>query len=309
MSWLQGADPVPGDPRSCDAIEHVIVPRARDLGGFEVRRALPSAQEAHDRPVHLLRPHGPRRFPARQRHRRPPPPAYRAGDGDLPVRRRNVAPRQPRHRAGDLARRGQPYDRGARNRAFRARRRRSATADPSHCSASKPGSRCRTRTRSRAWGSLMPAQTSLPLHRGRGQARPVDHGRDCTAYLAGRDFPRYELLCRSRPGARRRAAPRSGLRRARRFTSPSGEIDIAGERFEPGRLLVFKPGDRILDHGAVQRAVDAAGGEPMDGPRHIWWNFVSSRKDRIDQAKEDWKQGRFGLVPGDELEFIPLPER
>jgi hypothetical protein len=50
------------------------------------------------------------------------------------------------------------------------------------------------------------------------------------------------------------------------------------------------------------------GGAPLDGERHIWWNFVSSSKDRIEQAKEDWKEGRFPKVPGDEAEFIPLPE-
>lgn len=49
------------------------------------------------------------------------------------------------------------------------------------------------------------------------------------------------------------------------------------------------------------------GGEPLDGPRHLWWNFVSSSKERIEQAKLDWEAGRFGTVPGDESEFIPLP--
>ena len=49
------------------------------------------------------------------------------------------------------------------------------------------------------------------------------------------------------------------------------------------------------------------GGAAMDGPRHIWWNFVSSRKERIEAAKADWKAGRFNLVPGDTVEFIPLP--
>jgi redox-sensitive bicupin YhaK (pirin superfamily) len=49
------------------------------------------------------------------------------------------------------------------------------------------------------------------------------------------------------------------------------------------------------------------GGEPMDGPRHIWWNFVSSSKERIAQARDDWRAGRFALVPGDEKEIIPLP--
>jgi redox-sensitive bicupin YhaK (pirin superfamily) len=51
------------------------------------------------------------------------------------------------------------------------------------------------------------------------------------------------------------------------------------------------------------------GGAAMDGPRHIWWNFVSSRQDRIEAAKADWQAGRFPLVPGDTSEFIPLPER
>ena len=50
------------------------------------------------------------------------------------------------------------------------------------------------------------------------------------------------------------------------------------------------------------------GGAPMDGPRHIWWNFVSSTKDRIDAAKADWKAGRFAKVFGDEKDFVPLPE-
>jgi hypothetical protein len=50
------------------------------------------------------------------------------------------------------------------------------------------------------------------------------------------------------------------------------------------------------------------GGAAMDGPRHIWWNFVSSRQERIEQAKAEWKARRFDIVPGDEQEFIPLPE-
>ncbi|HEV2607413.1 MAG TPA: pirin-like C-terminal cupin domain-containing protein, partial [Xanthomonadaceae bacterium] len=50
------------------------------------------------------------------------------------------------------------------------------------------------------------------------------------------------------------------------------------------------------------------GGEPLDGPRHLWWNFVSSSKERIEQAKQDWLEGRFGKIAGDD-EFIPLPDR
>jgi redox-sensitive bicupin YhaK (pirin superfamily) len=78
--------------------------------------------------------------------------------------------------------------------------------------------------------------------------------------------------------------------------------------YSAGQLLIFKPGAKI-----TLRAPESSptrmmllGGEPMDGPRHIWWNFVSSSKDRIEQAKEDWKAGRFARVP-EETEFIPLP--
>jgi len=87
----------------------------------------------------------------------------------------------------------------------------------------------------------------------------------------------------------------------------SGEIDILGDRFTAGRLLVFRPGDRITVTAVSASRLAILGGAVMDGPRHIWWNFVSSRQDRIDQAKADWKAGRFDTVPG-ESEFIPLPE-
>ena len=87
----------------------------------------------------------------------------------------------------------------------------------------------------------------------------------------------------------------------------SGEVDIAGDRFEAGRLLVFKPGDRITVTAGSDAHLVLLGGAAMDGPRHIWWNFVSSRKERIEQAKADWKLRRFDSVPGDESEFIPLP--
>jgi redox-sensitive bicupin YhaK (pirin superfamily) len=88
-----------------------------------------------------------------------------------------------------------------------------------------------------------------------------------------------------------------------------GEIDIAGDKFGSDRLLVFKPGDGITIRAVSKAHFTIFGGEPMDGPRHIWWNFVSSRKDRIEQAKAEWTAGHFQKVPGDEIEFIPLPEK
>ena len=87
----------------------------------------------------------------------------------------------------------------------------------------------------------------------------------------------------------------------------SGAIEIAGDGFGPGQLLVFRPGDRISVRATEAARFMVLGGEPMDGPRHLWWNFVSSRPERIEQAKEDWRQARFDTVPG-ESEFIPLPE-
>jgi redox-sensitive bicupin YhaK (pirin superfamily) len=77
--------------------------------------------------------------------------------------------------------------------------------------------------------------------------------------------------------------------------------------FEGPRLLVFRAGDRITLTARRPSRVMFLGGAAMEGPRHIWWNFVSSSKERIEQAKEDWKTGRFDPVPR-ETEFIPLPE-
>ena len=64
-----------------------------------------------------------------------------------------------------------------------------------------------------------------------------------------------------------------------------GKIDIVGDTFEPGQLLVFRPGDEITITALEPARLMLLGGEPMDGPRHIWWNFVSSSKERIEQAK------------------------
>jgi hypothetical protein len=88
-----------------------------------------------------------------------------------------------------------------------------------------------------------------------------------------------------------------------------GIVDISGDRFEAGRLLVFKPGETVTIAASTDTHFVILGGAPMDGPRHIWWNFVSSRKERIEQAKAEWKSGHFGKVPGDEIEFIPLPDK
>lgn len=87
-----------------------------------------------------------------------------------------------------------------------------------------------------------------------------------------------------------------------------GKIEIGGVEYNPMQMLVFRPGDQIVIKALQPLRIMVCGGETMDGPRHIWWNFVSSRKERIEQAKEDWNEGRFEKVPGDDQEFIPLPD-
>jgi redox-sensitive bicupin YhaK (pirin superfamily) len=85
-----------------------------------------------------------------------------------------------------------------------------------------------------------------------------------------------------------------------------GEVEVGGRRFPAGQLLVFKSGKDLLVKASLASRVLLLGGEPL-GERHMWWNFVSSRKERIAQAAADWKAGRFAPVPG-ETEFIPLPD-
>ena len=75
-------------------------------------------------------------------------------------------------------------------------------------------------------------------------------------------------------------------------------------------MLLFRAGDALaLRAGPAGARLLLLGGATMDGPRFIFWNFVASSQERIEQAKADWKAGRFGKVPGDEQEFIPLPEQ
>lgn len=76
-------------------------------------------------------------------------------------------------------------------------------------------------------------------------------------------------------------------------------MDIAGETFEAPRLLIFRPGDRITVRATRRARLMFLGGSALEGPRYIWWNFVSSRRERIDQAKEEWKSEEFAPVPRD----------
>jgi hypothetical protein len=87
-----------------------------------------------------------------------------------------------------------------------------------------------------------------------------------------------------------------------------GALRCGAERAEAGRMLVFAKEAKVVVRAEPATRIVLLGGAPLDGKRHIDWNFVSSSKDRLEQAKRDWKEGRFPKVPGDDVELIPLPE-
>ncbi|HEY4075661.1 MAG TPA: pirin family protein [Rhizomicrobium sp.] len=99
----------------------------------------------------------------------------------------------------------------------------------------------------------------------------------------------------------------------RAFFIIDGEIQIGGdthgvEVHGSGAMLMLEPGEEVTLYADAPARVMLMGGAKLDGDRHIWWNFVSSSKDRIERAKQEWKDGQFGTIPSDDKEFIPLPE-
>lgn len=87
-----------------------------------------------------------------------------------------------------------------------------------------------------------------------------------------------------------------------------GEASIDGQPLDHFALYILAPGQAMKLSAGTPSRIMLLGGEAFTTPRHVWWNFVSSSRDRINQAKEDWRARRFPLVPGDEEEFIPIPE-
>jgi redox-sensitive bicupin YhaK (pirin superfamily) len=86
-----------------------------------------------------------------------------------------------------------------------------------------------------------------------------------------------------------------------------GSIELSGRTYTAGQLLVFAKNEEPALLAKEAATLMLLGGEPL-GQRYIWWNFVSSRKERIEQAKSDWKAGRIELPPTDNQEFVPLPD-
>jgi redox-sensitive bicupin YhaK (pirin superfamily) len=116
--------------------------------------------------------------------------------------------------------------------------------------------------------------------------------------------PLFYLHVELEPGAKF-GLPKEHAERA--IYIAKGSIETGGNFFHPGQMLVFSKGVDPVIQAKEKTTLMLLGGEPV-GDRYIWWNFVSSRRERIEQAKDDWKKGRIILPPTDNLEFVPLPE-
>jgi redox-sensitive bicupin YhaK (pirin superfamily) len=305
MSWLPSADPILGDKRSCDALELVVVPRVRDLGdGFEVRRALPSDKRQMVGPFIFFDQMGPAQFLAGHGLDVRPHPHIGLATVTYLFDGR-VMHRDSEGNAVEIT----P---GAMNLMTAGRGIAHSERTPSQ--------------ERRGGGRLSGIQSWIALPEAKEEIDPSFQHFDAadlpvvdTEGLWARVVAGSVLGERSRVGMfsdwfyaevvleSGKTAPLDPDYEERAIYVVEGEITIAGESFEAPRLLIFRPGDRITVRANKRARLMFLGGSGLEGPRYIWWNFVSSRRERIEQAKEDWKTGRFEPVP-DETEFIPLPE-
>jgi redox-sensitive bicupin YhaK (pirin superfamily) len=305
MSWMPSTDPVLGDKQSCDALELVIVPRVRDLGdGFSIRRALPHGKRQMVGPFIFFDQMGPAQFMAGQGLDVRPHPHIGLATVTYLFDGR-VMHRDSEGNALEIT----P---GAMNLMTAGR-------GIAHSERSPPGARQGREGMFgiQSWIALPQAHEEIApsfQHFDAASLPLIEDGGVRARVIAGSAFGKtspvgmlsdwlYAEVVLA-PGA---SAPLDPDQEERAIYVAEGEVDIAGETFEGPRLLIFRPGDRITVRALRRARLMLLGGAALEGPRYIWWNFVSSRKERIEQAKEDWKTGRFAPVPN-ETEFIPLPQ-
>jgi redox-sensitive bicupin YhaK (pirin superfamily) len=312
MSWNPALDPdIPiGD--AVDAIETVIVPRARDLGGFEVRRALPSAARQMVGPFIFFDQMGPAEFLTGQGIDVRPHPHIGLATVTYLMKGRI------HHR--DSLGTDQWIEPGAVNWMVAGhgithseRTDGDARAKPHGLFGLQTWVALPKDREDDPAGFVHAPQAELPELEGEGKRVRLILG---TGWGERAPVPVMSETVYAdamlEPGA---ALPLPDDHEDRGVYVLAGEVSVAGQVFEAGRMLVFRPGDRIsVKAGAEGARLMVLGGATMDGPRHIWWNFVASSRERIEAAKEawragDWAHGRFRLPPGDDAEFIPAPER
>ncbi len=304
MSWEIPSEPFVDCPRDAP-VETVVIPRTRDLGdGFQVRRALPSVRKRMVGPFIFFDEMGPVQFaPGKGLDVRPHPHIGLATvtylfEGEI-LHRDSLGVVQS-IRPGEVnwmtAGRGivhsertppQPRERGDRLSGIQL-----WVALPHAHEEDSPS-------------FVHHAASALPVIEDRNVRLRVIVGE-----LHGARSPVKTLSAMFYADAALEAGAELALPpdyEERAVFVSQGSAMVGGETFEAGRLLVLRPG---LTH--VLKAVSPTrllllGGEPMDGPRHIYWNLVSSSRGRIEEAKQEWRAGRFPQVPG-ETEFIPLPD-
>lgn len=308
MSWTNCPDPVPGDARSVEAIEDIIIPRSRDIGGFEVGRVLPAVGRRMVGPFIFWDQMGPGEI--------------LAGNG-LDVRPHphiNLATvtylfdGQIRHKdslGSDLT-----IDPGAVN--WMTAGRGIVHSERSDYEARKNDQRVfgiqSWLALPREFEEVAPSfehhsTLSLPtMHQDGVFVRMIAGsawGLDSKVKTYSRTL--YADVRLQKPGA---SLPIDPTDEDRALYLVEGEMTVDGVAFEAGRMLILRERATVTvkNVGRTGARFMLLGGDVLDGERHVWWNFVSSRKERIEQAKEEWRQGRFDTVPGDAEEFIPLPE-
>jgi redox-sensitive bicupin YhaK (pirin superfamily) len=305
MSWLPGEDPILGDRQSCDALELVIVPRIRDLGGFEVRRALPHGKRQMVGPFIFFDQMGPVQFMAGQGLDVRPHPHIGLATVTYLFDGRIM------HR--DSEGNAQEIVPGAMNLMTAGRGIAHSERTPD-----APRQTGQAMLGIQSWIAL-PVEAEevapsfqhfdsaiLPVVMDKGTRARIIAGTAFGATAPVQSLSEWFYVeVALEPGA---SAPLDADHEERAIYVLDGEVEIAGDRFEGPRLLVFRPGDRITAKAVSRSRMMFLGGTALEGPRYVWWNFVSSRKERIEQAKIDWQTGRFDAVPN-ETEFIPLPER
>jgi redox-sensitive bicupin YhaK (pirin superfamily) len=304
MSFFPAKDPIAGDAQACDAVKHVVAPRSVDLGGFQVHRALPSAQSRMVGPFIFFDHMGPSIFRAGVGiDVRPHPHIGLATvtylfDGEI-VHRDSLGTAMPiRPGAVNWMTAGRGIVHSERTAAERR-----GGGEPLHGL--------------QLWVALPMADEETAPVFAHTAAADIPELRDnemtlrvVAGTMHGLRSPVATIWdtlfaeCQLKAGT---TLPLDAEHEERAVYVIAGTIQIAGDQFGSERLLVLRPGDRIAVRAVSDAHVILVGGATMDGPRHIWWNFVSSRKDRIEAAKADWKAGRFAVVPGDTVEFIPLP--
>lgn len=305
MSFFPGNDPEPGDAFACDAIENLIIPRSSDIGGFEVRRALPTRQRRLVGPFIFFDRMGPAVLKADEALDVKPHPHIGLStvtylfDGE--IKHRDSLGTELVIRPGDIN-----LMTAGRGIVHSERTPENLRGHPLAMSGLQ------------TWLALPDDREEIDpafAHTAKSEMPLIDmpgvSGQVVIGSLDGLASPvktfTDTLYVDLRLEADRRF-PFSALSEERAIYVLSGLLIVAGDRFAQDQLLVFRPGDQItLEGGPEGCHVMLFGGAALNSKRYIWWNFVSSSKERIEQAKEEWRTGRFDIVPGDEEEFVPLP--